>query len=165
MKIKFKKIEEKTRRNETKERKAGKTKQKKSKVRQKNKADTKKKDGKEEYYEIETILAHKKKKEKSGKYDHLIKVKWKGYKKTEWYDEDTLREDVAKELDEYFNAKKKKKLMKDSNKRSTLKTRNPYIGVYMGQLYYFMVVLKKNSTQISTCHIGLNVFIWELIPI
>ena len=83
MKIKLKKIEEKTRRNKTKERKDGKTKQKKSKVRQKNKADTKKKDGKEEYYKIETILAHKKKKEKGGKYDHLIKVKWKGYKKKE----------------------------------------------------------------------------------
>ena len=33
------------------------------------------------YYEIEKILAHKKKKNKSGKFDHLIKIKWKGYKR------------------------------------------------------------------------------------
>ena len=109
------------RKNKIKESKGEKSKQTKSKTRQKNKVDEEKNAGKEEYYEIETILAHKKKKEKSGKYEHLIKVKWKGYKKTEWCDEDMLREDVASELDKYFNAKKKEKLMKDSKKRSNKK--------------------------------------------
>ena len=78
------------------------------------------KENEEVYYEIETILAHKKKKTKNGKFDHLIKIKWKGYKKTEWWDEDMLREDVSEELDKYF--KENEKLTKNV-KRGKTKTK------------------------------------------
>ena len=75
-----------------------------------------------EYYEIEKILSHKKKSKKMGKFQHLLNVKWKGYKETSWIDEDVLREDVKDEVENYFKnlkakSKKNKKNQKDEKKQ------------------------------------------------
>ena len=77
----------------------------------------------EDYYEIDKIMAHKKKTNNKGKYEHLIKVKWKGYKKAEWYDEDELRKDVAGELNKYFKEKENltKKIKKGNQKKEQSK--------------------------------------------
>ena len=59
------------------------------------------------YYEIEEILGHRKKSKNTGKYKHVMKVRWKGYKEAGWIDEDVLREDIEDEVIKYFDGLKK----------------------------------------------------------
>ena len=76
---------------------------------------SKKNENEEEYYEVEKILGHKLKAKKKGKFKHLIKVKWKGYKKVDWYDEDDMRRDIEDEIVEYF----KQVELKEKNRKKT----------------------------------------------